>query len=496
MPTKEDIHTEYKECKENNLPKSFWETVSSFANTEGGNIFLGVTDSGVISGLTNEQIDKFKKDIFNTNNNPAKISKPIINIQSISIQKGGKKSFLKIHIDEAEPFEKPIYLNGNPKHTYRRENDGDFMVTNDELKALFRNAIDNQDGIFLDEYDSSDLDLESIQRYKDVLYKRTNDEKYQQMSDEELLISSGAKRLDRKNGRKYKLTLGGLLFFGKYQSIIDYLPHFHLDFFNKSGGNERWNDRVSTGDLNYPNLNVFKYFLTVFEKMKLTIKEPFELKDNLTRKSSAQIEIALREALVNMLIHADYSQPAPNIVAEIYNGWYEFTNPGNMVITVEEFAKGGTTYPRNQVLLSLFRQAGYSDRAGTGGPKIFNVALSNNFKPPELERHTSYTKLKIWVVDFYTSEKDLNDEEKKVLRILTKGNKAYSRAELSKLTGHPDFKTRKILKKLMSKDIVIVIGKGKSTCYGLKITSAEGIAMLSMLLKNTQNSIINSKKHK
>lgn len=113
MPTKEDIHTEYKECKENNLPKSFWETVSSFANTEGGNIFLGVTDSGVISGLTNEQIDKFKKDIFNTNNNPAKISKPIINIQSISIQKGGKKSFLKIHIDEAEPFEKPIYLNGN-----------------------------------------------------------------------------------------------------------------------------------------------------------------------------------------------------------------------------------------------------------------------------------------------------------------------------------------------------------------------------------------------
>ena len=53
------------------------------------------------------------------------------------------------------------------------------------------------------------------------------------MDNSEFLKSMGLFRIDRNDGRKWKLTLAGLLFLGTEEAILSRIPHFHLDYLNK-----------------------------------------------------------------------------------------------------------------------------------------------------------------------------------------------------------------------------------------------------------------------
>jgi ATP-dependent DNA helicase RecG len=65
----EGLHREFKEAKDA-LPQNFFETVCSFLNTDGGTIFLGVTDKGKVNGVDQGAVARMKSDIANLSNNP------------------------------------------------------------------------------------------------------------------------------------------------------------------------------------------------------------------------------------------------------------------------------------------------------------------------------------------------------------------------------------------------------------------------------------------
>jgi predicted HTH transcriptional regulator len=68
----EGINVEFKEAKEN-LPKTLFESICAFLNTEGGKILLGVGDDGTVSGVDPDRIQKQKIDLANLTNNPQKL---------------------------------------------------------------------------------------------------------------------------------------------------------------------------------------------------------------------------------------------------------------------------------------------------------------------------------------------------------------------------------------------------------------------------------------
>ena len=77
------------------------------------------------------------------------------------------------------------------------------------------------------------------------------------MDNQSFLENIGVFRKNR-NTNKLHLTVAGLLFFGKYNSIIDRFPHYHVDFFDKRGNSQRWSFRIESGNLDFPDLNLQK----------------------------------------------------------------------------------------------------------------------------------------------------------------------------------------------------------------------------------------------
>ncbi|WP_222717476.1 ATP-binding protein [Listeria portnoyi] len=290
-----------------------------------------------------------------------------------------------------------------------------------------------------------------------------------------------------------KLKLGALLFFGKYESIIDKMPHFHLDYQNKTAQTDwRWIDRVATGELKYPNLNLFKFYNIVLEKLKTTVLESFELDEKLLRKTSNEIDIALREALANSLIHADYFTDR-DIKIEAYNNNYEFTNPGEMKISEEEFAQGGDSQPRNHTIATLFRRVGISERAGSGGPKIFQAAINNKFRSPELRSGGGMTQLKIWKVDLVDAHPELNANEKTVLRFISKED-VISISKLKTTLGLSEYHAKVTLNSLLSKELIYKEGNGRSTVYRLPDSNSQRIANLEQMIREVQDMYVQNNK--
>ena len=233
------------------------------------------------------------------------------------------------------------------------------------------------------------------------------------MENQAFLNEMGIFQIDRNDGRKFKLTLAGLLFLGNFESITQRIPHFHLEYINKRGiTTGRWKDRVSTGDLNYPNLNLFEFHRIVLSKLRSTIEDPFELDENSVRKSNFELDTALRESLSNMLIHADYLDPETMIKVTVDDLYYTFLNPGSMRISKSQFFTGGVSYPRNNTLMTFFRRIGASERSGTGGPDIYKFAAINKYRLPELKTDFKSTEIKIWVAAPADSHSDFSDKEK------------------------------------------------------------------------------------
>ena len=204
----------------------------------------------------------------------------------------------------------------------------------------------------------------------------------------------------------------------------------------------------------------------------------------LTRKDERDYPLeAIREALVNTLIHADYLQNFPKVKIEMFDGWINFENSGKMLITKDEYVQGGNSVIRNETLVQLVRLIGIAERQGFGGVKICKTSESLFKQQPEIITDLRETKLKLWTVDALHFREDLSVLDKKIYHILLKNNQPLTRKEIISISENTEHFVKKSLINLLEKGLITTIGNGRSTKYEISFGTQGYLTKIQMKLQ-------------
>lgn len=391
------------ECKESdsNLSKSIWDTYSSFANTNGGYIFLGIREDKKkklpeerfqIQGIKNYGVQvKAFWDTINGN----KVNKNILTDEDVQIVMipPTELAVISIHVPRADYNNRPVFINGNPyTGTFKRNHEGDYHASEDEVNAMLRDQkSEGNDGIVLEHYDMEDIDSETLSRYRTMFQNNNPDHVWNQEDNKQFLTMLGGYKKDRSKGIE-GLTIAGLLMFGKGISIRERFSNLMMDYRDESNATDdmRWSDRV-TYDGTWEN-NLFNFFMKVSPKLSADLKKPFVL-DNQQRVDDTPIHKAIREAFVNMIIHSDYLLDAGTLKILKKQDEFIFTNPGSLKLSVEEIFKGGNSKSRNPNMQLMLRMIGFGDNAGSGIPTILSAWKQADWVEPDLYEDTHLNQI-------------------------------------------------------------------------------------------------------
>ena len=175
LSAKEKVNIEAK-LASGGIPNSIWDTYSSFANTIGGTILLGVEEDKTTKELIPRGVtdpEQMISDIWNTLNNPQKISRNILLDNHVYMVDYNGAKIIVMEIPRAERTDKPIYVGTDLfKGSFRRNHEGDYHCTRDEVLAMLRDqTAESVDNKVLENLSLSDLNRESISVVSRVMRK-------------------------------------------------------------------------------------------------------------------------------------------------------------------------------------------------------------------------------------------------------------------------------------------------------------------------------------
>ena len=491
-----NVHEKYfiEMKKAQELPKAFWESYSSFCNTEGGWIILGLVERdsfNEISGVANTE--KAETDLWSNLSNENKISYRVIDNHDVSVRSFDGRNVILIHVKEAPDDKKPVFIDGKIENSYIRTGDGDRKATKEEIKAFLRNAHPIMDSLPAEKFTMDDLDDYALISFKEKVSKRYPKKEYLEKSNEDFLKEIGAAYTDRETG-EYKLYKGTVLFLGKVNSIKELYPQYHVDYFNRRGNNDRWTDRVTDDEPGNDEMNLYNFYTIVYDKLKNVLHEPFELdSDRQMRLPISDYDLTIRESLVNCLSHADYEQGFPTVKIEAFDGWFRFLNPGRMLINKEQFFIGGDSRPRNERLFKLFRLLGVSERQGFGGRLLIESAVEYDFRRPEVVTNLEKTELTVWNIDLADSYPELPDETKAVYRYISKNKGQHAAKAIREQLSMTEYKVNKALDYLINKEMIEKTGNGPSTKYCLAKDSIERLTQMQISIDKQKREYVSGK---
>ena len=365
----EETDLELKSARDG-VPGSMWETYSSMANTDGGCILLGVENNGTISGLPDPA--KARKTVWDLLDNRGQVSVNLLSNDQVRVVPVGEKSVLVMEIPRANRRQRPVYVGQNPiTGTYRRNYEGDYLCNPDEVgRMLADQSEEPADSRILEHFSIDDIDPTSLQQYRQRFSARAPDHPWLSLDHRGFLAKLGGWRKDRGT-RQEGLTVAGLLMFGKDEAIRDpaAIPGYHVDYREKLSldPSVRWTDRLTIDGTWVGNL--FQFYQRVIQRLTVDLKLPFQLGSDLFRKDETLVHEAIREALVNAVIHADYRGQG-GIVVEKYRDRIELSNPGSLLLSLEQVWSGGVSECRNKSLQTMFLMIGGGEKAGSGIDKI------------------------------------------------------------------------------------------------------------------------------
>jgi ATP-dependent DNA helicase RecG len=477
----EDQDIEFKSA-DGGLPKDLWETVSAFANTDGGYIVLGVSESKgrlVISGVRNP--NGAQKNFWDIHNNPQKLNAPICSNSNVQVLKVDGHSLITIWVPRAARTQRPVYINNNPMTgTYKRNYEGDYRCTQEEVWQMLRDASkDAQDFQILEGFDLTDLDQETLKSFRQRFSSREPDHPWLALDDRNLLCQLGGWRRDRTTGKE-GLTLAGLLMFGRERSIQDFLPHYQIDYQERLSDDPetRWTYRLTLDGRWEPNL--FNFYYRVYGRLVNDLDVPFQLDKDAVRRGETHVHEALREALVNTLIHADHQSTRPIVVIKISDRFL-FSNPGRLRILLQRLYEGGVSDARNPNLQKMFQMLGLGEKAGSGFEKILRAWREQQWLIPlvseKLDLEVTSVDLPMLSLIPEDVERELKEivgddyfnltEIDRIVLVLAHRSGEINNMGVQRYTQEHPREIGECLKRLVNKGWLEQFGRGRGTHYTL-----------------------------
>lgn len=453
---KEGLNVELKEAA-NKVPDSFYETYSSFSNTSGGTIYLGVKEgrtNGIV-GVANP-IEQ-KRNIVASLHSKEKVSYCSISDESIQVLDFNDKKVIAITIPEAPKEAKPVYINGNMSLSYQRIGDGDFKMDEEAIanmlleKRQFRfDSVPNTLHLGL-----SHIDMDALKNYRANLNEISPNNIYKNLSDHDFLMRIGALR--KQDDGTEVLTNGAVLFFGYIADIMELSPNFFLDYQENVSKNSRWDFRLVSDDLSR-NCNIYNFFSDVSKRLAANIPNPFKT-DGISNLDGNDLKRAVIEALVNAISNQNYLS-SPGLTVKKSATSICIVNSGDVSLGVEQAKKGGISEPRNNNIMNYFRIIQVADRAGTGVPTIFDVFNSYQFPTPEfvVERNPLRTRISMSFLRL-SPNTPYREEKLKILACLENHPEGLGITELSSLIEKKNTVTTQIMNELLSLGFATTNGK-------------------------------------
>ena len=379
--------TERLECKsaQGGFPKSFWETYSAFANTNGGVIALGISETPgggwSVDGV--RDAPRLRKTLWDTINNPQKVSANILFERHVREENLEGKTILVVDVPRAERTDRPVFIGSDVfRGTYRRGGEGDYCCSRESVLAMLRDqGSDTADGTMAEGLSIADLDAGTLRRYRGRFATFKPGHVWNDLPNEEFLLKIGAARRD--SAGIVHPTRAGLLCFGEFMSIVDEFPNFFLDYRERLSGETRWSDRVCSSDATWSG-NVYDFFFRIHDRMTADVRTPFTMSDSVSRVDDTEVHKALREALANALVHADYFGRQGVVVEKTFRHLV-IANPGCLRIRKEVAIAGGTSDARNARLFNIFALVDIGERSGSGLCNIYSVWQKMGKPTPTLQ---------------------------------------------------------------------------------------------------------------
>ena len=403
----ENAAVEFKRAR-GGVPADFWPSYSSFANTDGGVIILGVREKDgkrEIEGLAD--VEKIVADLWNAVNTPDKVSANVLFNESIYPVDVDGKAVVVVEVPRAERTVRPVFVGSDVfKGTYRRNGEGDYHCSRETVEGMIRDkCAETADNCVLDELTIADLDADSIRRYRMYFSQLRPGHVWSSLADDGFLMKIGAAARGR-DGNVHP-TLAGLVCFGDFNEITNVLPYFFLDYREHLSPDVRWTDRVCSGDANWSG-NIFDFFFRINQSITAGVKVPFKIaSDNVTRDDDTPVHKALREVLANALIHADY-HGRRGIVIDKYPKRLEVSNPGTLRMSKSVAIAGGTSDARNGKIFNIFSLVRIGERSGMGLSSLYGTWEREHFAAPAIVESYEPDRTKV-TVEFEADDSELGE---------------------------------------------------------------------------------------
>ena len=452
------------------------ETVCSYSNEPGlggGYILMNISADDSVTAATHYKVDpipdpdKLQSDIAtqcaNMFNMPVR--------PAMTIEKINDFPVLKIWVDELPAKQKPLYFKskGLPSGALRRIGSTDQHCTDDDMHVFYQDT-SSYDQTSVKGTALADVDENALKRYR-VLREKVNPAAEElTYSDSELLAALGCVNKENPN----ELNIAGLLLFGNQKIQRSTFPMLRADYIRVPSNT--WvqdpDERFTTIDMRGPLILVL---YRLIDAINGDLPKGFLLPDDDVQASSTGLPMkALREAIVNALMHRSYREHRPTQIIR-YNNRIEIINPGFSLKSEDKLGLPGSE-TRNPFIAAVFHETNLAETKGSGIRAMRKLMEKAHLAPPTFEsnrENNEFTSRLLlhhflddndleWLKQFENF--NLTDSLKQAL-IFVREVGAIDNSTYRQMADCDTLKASNELRLLKTCNLLKSKGKGKSTYY-------------------------------